>query len=313
MGGLGQVGFGPLYRIDGPPPLAPLFGLLQAAAAPMQGVRIVPDADERGIERWLNGVEVYPYPPDTGNVWDTCAGSGPAMKDFGDDLLHPQFGAFAAYLAETCTSYKVWNQDEFKARAIAAFTAVESSIVAREFMTGDGLPANPHLADGTGTFPNGDTATSFWDGVRILEQAIGETGRLGLIHCSPGLLSAAAAKYGWNYWHDDAGQVIRMISGTPVIADAGYSDGSTPLGHAAATAGQEWIYATGPIDVRRSEIFTTPDNVAQAVDRGSGGATNSRSNSITYRAERYYLIDWDTELHAAVLVDICSDSCASPA
>lgn len=314
MGGVGQIGFGPLHRIDGPPPLAPIYGLLATATAPAQGVRIVPDADERGIERWMNGVEVYPYPPDQGSVFDTCAGSGPVPKGFGDDLEHPQFGAFTAYVAQTCTTYKVWNQDEFKARAVLALTAIESSIVAREFKTGTVLTANPHLGDGTGTFPNGDVATSFWDGMALLEDAIADTGRMGLIHCSPGLLTAAAAKYGWNYWHDVKGGVIRMISGTPVVPDQGYKGGGAPIGHAAPVGGQEWIYATGPVDIRRTEVFVTPENVSQALERGTGGAENTpaRPNSITYRAERYYLIDWDTELHAAVLVDRCLDTCEAP-
>src|SRR5215831_12164946 len=198
MGGAGQVGFGPLYRVDGPPPIPPLYGLLQTASAPAQGVRIVPDVDERGIERWMNGVEVYPYPPDFGNVYDTCSTASPRpTKDFGLALLNPQFGAMTAYLSETCTSYRIWNQEEYKARAVSAFAAVESAIVAKEFMTGTVMTANPHLSDGTGTFPNGDTVTSFSDGVRLLEKAIAATGRQGLIHCSPQILSAAAAKYGW--------------------------------------------------------------------------------------------------------------------
>jgi len=313
VGGAGQVGFGPLYRIDGPPPVAPLYGLLQTASAPAQGVRIVPDTDERGIERWMNGVEVYSYPPDAGSVWDTCSQVSPRpTKDFGGTLPLPQFGAFTAFLAETCTSYRIWDQDAYKARAVTAFAAVESAIVAKEFMTGAVMTANPHLSDGTGTFPNGDTVTSFPDGVRLLEKAIAATGKLGLIHCSPQLLSAAAAKYGWNYWRDSANQCVRMISGTVIVPDSGYGAGSTPTGHVAPTGSQEWIYATGPVDVRRSEIFVNPENVSQALDRGSGGATTGRSNSITYRAERYYLIDWDTELHAAVLVDSCVDTCAHP-
>lgn len=308
-----QVGFGPLHRIDGPPPLAPVYSLLAAAGAPAQGVRIVPDADSRGIERWMNGVEVYGYPPDTGGVWDTCASSAPIDgKGTGAAIAHPQFGAFTAYLNETCTSYKVWNQDEYKSRALSALTAVESSIVAREFKRGTILTANPHLNDGLGTFPNADTATSFWDGIALLEDEIAASGRQGIIHCSPGMISAAAAKSGWNYWHDTAGQVIRMISGTVIIPDAGYTGGGGPIGHASPTSGQEWIYATGPVDIRRSEAFVTPENVSQALERGTGGADTSNPNSITYRAERFYLIDWDTEVQAAVLVDRCLDSCANP-
>src|ERR1700756_1338597 len=109
MGGTGQVGFGPLERIDGPPPVRPLYGLLRAAEAPAAGVRLVVDLDDGpaeitdadavrqiadlgianpGRERWLNGAQVYPYPPDTGDVYDPCAtGSNVTSKGFGSTPL----------------------------------------------------------------------------------------------------------------------------------------------------------------------------------------------------------------------------------
>ncbi len=74
---------------------------------------------------------------------------------------------------------------------------------------------------------------------------------------------------------------------------------------------EEWAYATGPVDIRRSEIFTTPDTLAQALDR-SLGASNSRPNTITYRAERYFAVDWDSALQAAVRIDRCGSTCATP-
>ncbi len=308
------VGFSGLNeRIDGPPPIAPTYGLLQTAAAPAGGVRIVTDVDANGVERWMNGVTVYPYPPDQGDVYDPCAaGSPPETKGFGEEVENPEFGAMTAYLPETCTVFKVPSQDEFKARAVAALTAVQSSIVAREFMNGYKMPSNPHLADGEGDFPNGDDPTDFPNAIALLEAAIAATGRQGLIHMSPELLSSAAARYGWNYWHDAKNEVVRMITGTVIIPDAGYSGGRAPTGHADPGDTQEWIYATGPIDVRQSEIFTMPPRVEQAVDRGTGGATTGRSNSITYRAERYFMVDWDTELQAAVLVDRCQTDCVAP-
>jgi hypothetical protein len=53
-----------------------------------------------------------------------------------------------------------------------------------------------------------------------------------------------------------------------------------------------------------------PDTRAQALDRGVGlGATNGRTNQFTYRAERYFAVDWDTALQAACLIDRCSAVC----
>jgi hypothetical protein len=317
------VGYGPLERVDGPPPIPPLYGLLPAAAAPAAGVRIVTDVSgtpldgavaralegldlpHPGEERWINGVEVYPYPPDLGDVHDPCApGSIATTKGFGSALPRPQFGAMTVWLAETCTASKIWSQDDFKARALLALTAVESAAVARELLTGTRIPVNPHLADGNGEFPNGDAPTSVVNGLALLEDEIAETGRLGLIHCSPGLATLMRERF----TVDNKTGVLRTINGNVIIPDAGYANaGVGPKGHAAGAANQEWMYATGPIDVRRSEMFTLPDTVEEAFDRGLG-ATSGRTNSITYRAERYYLADWDTVLQAAVLIDRCTSS-----
>lgn len=294
-------------RVDGPPPLAPLYGLLQAAATPAAGVRIIPDADARGIERWLNGVQVFAFPTDTGMVFDPCAGGSDfVQKPFGEDGPSPQFAAMTAVVSQTCTTYKVWDHDEWKLRVATKLGAIQGSIVAREFLTGTRFQDMPYLADGEGEFPNGDTATSAIDGLALLEKHIGLTGQQGLVHCSPQVATTLRERFAL----DNKTGVIRTINGTVVIPDFGYSAGSTPLGHAAPTGSEEWMYATGPIDIRQTELFVTPELPSQAVDRGTGGATNGKPNSVTYRAERYFLVIWDTAFQASVLVDRCSSDCA---
>lgn len=301
------VGFAPTWPIDGPPPLAPTYGLLPAAAAPAAGVRIIPDADAEGVERWGNSVEVYPYPADTGHTWSFIAtGSEAGAKLFGDEHDYgdlPQFDSFTAYLPVTCPTWKVPDQDEFKARAIAAFDAVQSSIVAREFINGIRLPENPHLADGNGLFPNADNVTSVKNGIALLENALATTGRQGIIHCTPGVTAIASEKF----LLDNKSGVIRTINGTVVIPDAGYVGAHSPTGHAGATGTEEWIYATGPVDIRRSSIYVNPENVSAAVDRT--GSLVGKPNRVTYRVEREYLVIWDRQFQAAVRIDRCQDSC----
>jgi hypothetical protein len=208
------------------------------------------------------------------------------------------------WLAETCTSFKVWNQAAFIARATLALSAVEGATIAREFMTGSRLPNNHFLQDGAGTFPNGDTVTSVVNGLAILENEIAKSGKFGLIHCTPGAATSMRDRFSI----DDRTGVLRTINGNVVIPDAGYVYGTEPQGHTAPGPTQEWMYATGPIEVRRSSMFTLPETVDEALDRGLG-ATNGKPNSIRYIAERYYLVDWDTEVQAAVLVDRCQTSC----
>lgn len=341
---MGEIGYGPLERVDGPPPLPPMYGLLPAAEATAAGVRIVVDTPngaedvndlsstgetmdeaivrlkrqgslvaEAGRERWLAGVEVYPYPPHEGDLWSECGVSTltSGQKSFGDEdsgFVNPQFAAFTVYVAETCKSYRVWDQAAFTARATAVLTAVESSLVGRQLMAGEAEPLSPHLTDGNGEFPNDDASTNPNNALAILENEIGKTGRMGLVHCSPGYATALRDRF----QVDNRTGVIRTINGTPVLPDYGYANtaNSKPHGHLAPSDTQEWIYATGPIDIRRSEIFTLPETVEEALDRGaSGGATTGRSNTITYRAERYYLVIWDTVLQVGVLTDRCQTGC----
>src|SRR4051812_30944246 len=224
------VGCGPLERVDGPLPLRPLYGLLMAAEAPAAGVTFVPDADGEGVERWMNGVEVFPYPPTNGEAWDANSVGTDRTKSDGDSVSDfPIFGPMVAYVAESCSSYKVWNQAEYQQRAFAAFNAVESGIVAGEFMRGSAITGNPHLADGNGAFPNADAATSIRDGIALLEQEIADSGRMGLIHVSPAVLSSFREPWAI----DKSTGVIRTLNGVVVIPDFGYSHSATPTGHAA--------------------------------------------------------------------------------
>jgi hypothetical protein len=318
---MSNVAYGVPWRIDGPAPVEQSFGLLQAGVSSNEpGVTLIgPDVDADGVERWGNGVSLYPYPPDLGDVYDACApGSFGTTKGFGDTLGNPWFGAMTVWLAETCTSPRVaWagdgGQQAFKARAQVALGAVEGAAIAYEFMTGLRMPSNPHLCDGLGTVYS--TPTSVVNGIALLENYIAATsGKLGIIHCTPGAASVMGT-----FRIDNKAGYIRTINGTIVIPDFGYAaalaDGNAyPAGYAAPTGSQEWMFATGPINIRRSELLTYPDNVIEALDRGTpGSATNNNPNSITYRAERYYAVTADFVVQAAVLVDRCYWGCNSAA
>lgn len=341
-----SVGFGPSWRIDGPPPLPPLYGLVQSAERPLAApVRIIVDIDnvsydvndlaremsmeadqaiatlkaegklpaQAGAERWINGAQVYSYPPDLADVFDACDGgsSAAATKGFGEDVELPEFVAMTVWLAETCTTRSVWDEASFRARASMVLAAVEGAGVAREFLSGRMMPLNPHLSDGNGTFPNEDDVTSPPNGLALLEQEIAKSGRQGLIHCSP-MMATAMVQRGFAL--DNKSGVIRTINGNVVVPDFGYVFGATPVGRTDPVDGstQEWMYASGPVDIRRSEAFTTPDTYAEALDKGTpDSASNGRPNTVTYIAERYYLVDWDTEVQAAVLVDRCQNDCVA--
>ena len=301
MGGAGQPGYGPLWRIDGPPPIPPRYGLLPAANSPSAGVRVVPDVDPGGRERWINGVEVYPYPPDCPLTFDACAPASEAYgKEEGTNPTPPQFSAITLYQPVHCTSRGVGDQRAYTARAVQALEAKQTAALETELLTGAALSfANPHLADGNGTFPYDDNITSPINGIALLEAEIAESCIMGLIHVSPQM--AAFLRDRWVL--DDRDGVLRTINGNVVIPGFGYVLGATPAGHTEAleAENQEWIYASGPVDIRLSAVFVVPENVSEAVDRST--------NDVIYRAERYALVTWDTVVQAAVLVDRCRTTC----
>lgn len=287
-----QASLGPLQWIDGPYPVIRPYRLLDVAT-------IVPDLDPH----WRAGAQVYSYPPDLAHTWNPCPdGSSQqgATKMEGGIIPIPVFNAFTVYLAESCGSRGVGAipnveeaQARFVARAEAVFAAVEAQAVELEFSQGLSLPGNPFLADGEGTPLAGGAAVGPVEALCLLEDAIAETGRGGVIHATPGTVTAWEST---GFTLDKSGSVLyTRACGTPVVVGTGYL-GADPQGQAEAADGQAWAYATGPVQIRRAPtIEILPARIEQALDR--------ETNLITYRAERDYLVDWDTVLQAEVLID----------
>jgi hypothetical protein len=299
-----QIGCAPTWPIDGPVPQPRPFGIYSVA-------RVIDDVDEGDVERWGNGVEVYPYPSGPAQVWEPFAnGSDLVEKTIADGVDLPKFGVFNVILGERCNSAGIFGrdlsneeaQDRFVARASAAIDAVEAAAIEKEFMGGDVLGSQPHLANGDADILT-VSATNVVNGLGLLENAIGETGKAGVIHCSPALIIALTDRAFLRVV--DRGTAgapqLQTYNGTPVVAGAGYIGVSTPDGESAATGSQEWIYATGPIEVRRSRPIVLPGDLSEALIRGT--------NTVEYRVERYVVVDWDVELQATALVDRCQAAC----
>lgn len=282
-------GYGPWLPVDGPAPVAPRYGLLAAAT-------IIEGEDER----WANGVEVWPFPPDTVHGQDPCgAGGSSLVKVTGGVVAKPKFGAFTAYLAATCNARGIATNDEFRARAKAAVTAVEGAAPEAQLASGTYIQSpNPFLTDLNLVEPLGLTSTSPANALAVLENLIGATQRGGLIHCDP------ATAIAWDANHlltEPAATGPRYTKrGTPVAIGDGYI-GAHPLGHSAPSACEGWAFATGPVQIRRSIDVTIYGDLAANLDRVN--------NVITFRAERDYLVSWDAVLQAGVLVDRNKTGC----
>lgn len=275
-----SVTFGPPIILAGPLPQPLSFGLFSAAT-------LVGEASER----WGNGANVRPYPPGPASTFDPCSSGTFRDKDIPEQPDGAFFQAFGVYLADQCAGRGIGTDEALTGRARAAFAAVEQYAVEQEFASGTLMPANPYLADGNADVLAAGAAVGLVEALALLELEIGDTGKAGIIHADRGIVA------GWSSLGAlrVAGQRLETFNGTPVASGGGYR-GVAPDGEAAPSSDQGWAFATGPVEIRRSdEIEILPGSIAEALDR--------TTNLITYLAERNYLVDWDTQLQAAVLAD----------
>jgi len=273
---------GPPLALDGPLPVAPAFGLLSVATI------LPPGSDRFGV-----GAQVWPYPPGLPTTWDPCSAGTFRTKADGEGWDLPTFQSFTAYLPITCSSMTA-HSPGFEDRVRLAFAATESYAVARELARGSAAPLNPFLADANLTILAGGAAVTPDVGLSYLEDAIGATGRGGMILTTPAVGAALNGSGGYGL-EVRSGRLVTSANNTPVALDGGFI-GTSPSLHIALGTGEAWAFATGPIQVRRSaDIEIVPGDIREATDRSA--------NEVTFRAERSYLVTWDTALQAGVLID----------
>lgn len=197
------VAVGPARNLDGPLPVAPEYRLLS-----------VPGVLEAGDSEWLNGVNIWGYPCDTPSLWEPC--SEGTFRTKADDSTSPQprFDSFVAYLPISCSTIS-GDPQEFARRAEAVLDATLSFAVEEALSQGVVGSSNPFFGDTNLTQLGGGTLTA-QVGINYLENAIGATGRGGMIHATPGTISA------WNFSNLlTEGEVLRTANGTPVVSGGG--------------------------------------------------------------------------------------------
>lgn len=271
---------GPQFWLNGPVPTPPPFSLLATA-------QILTDVDPH----WQNGVALWPYPADTPSGQAACGVGTFRAKEAGDAVPLPAFDPIVVYLPENCTAASIGTrQEEYRARAEAVLNGTASFAVERQLVTGESEPGNPYLGDSNVDKLNGGATVDGQAGLALLEDALGRTGRQGLIHATPSIVSA------WDsagFTLVESGGILRTRRGTPIAVGDGYID-MAPDGEDLDDSIQ-YAWVTGPVIVLKSEVYMTPDNVKEALDRSD--------NTITYRAEQNFVVGWDTVLQAAVRID----------
>lgn len=270
-----------LPRLDlgpAPRPTAPPYSLLNTP-----GVVV-----ERGSGRWLNGINLIGYPDETPTLWEDSSEGTFRAKGEGDALPAATFDSFVAYLPVTCSAVGWASMQE------EAQTVLEATLSwGVEFALSQGIFGlnNPYLGDANVTILGG-AAVAPRVGLAYLEDAIGESGRQGMIHATPSTI----AYLGFEALKTD-GNIVTP-NGTVVVSGGGYiwqseDAGTGPDGGDPPPAGQSYMFASGPVEVRLGTVDI--QDIRTALDRSD--------NTVTFRAEIPVLVYWDTAVQYAVLVD----------
>lgn len=238
-------------EIDINPPVRPVTrerGTLLAAAAIIPDEAFVRDGDER---RWPYGVTWLPW--GTGNI-STDASDCDVVYDMvarelPDVVIQP---AFLLYDALTCSTLGP-SIDLLAERVFANLDVYASAAFAAELETatqsgGVGLVGNATYTPAVASA----SAVSLRVGFSNLEDHLADVlhGALGVIHLTPGLLTLALAD---SLIEFRDGQ-YRTATGHAVVGDAGHDGTAAPHGRGGASAGEKWVYATGPVLYREGDI-----------------------------------------------------------
>jgi hypothetical protein len=269
---------GPALSLNGPLPRRPRHSLLET-----EGVLVDEDAT-----RVLNGVNVWGYPTGCSSLWEPCSDGTFRSKGSDSDMPLPRFDSFVVYRPLTCSTISVGDPEEFAARASVTLDATLSAGIEEALSIGVEQSSNPFFGDGNVDDLTSGTAVSAGVALSMLEDAIGDTCRRGMIHATPGVISALQAfPVG-----GEADSRLITANGTPVVSGSGYIGADTPfLPNPGST--ESYMFATGPVEVHLGPLVL--GDIRDSLDRSD--------NTVTFRAERYVLALWDTALQAAALVD----------
>lgn len=266
-------------RIDGPQPQERMHSLLT-----VPNVLI-----SEGDAHWKSGVSVWGYPEEVPELWEGCSEGTFRTKDEGSAAPQGSFTSFVMYVPIFCSALGIGDPNAFAERAARVLRATQAFAVERALARGVMGLNNPYLGDTN--LVSLATGTTAQVAIGYLDNAIADTGRQGMIHITP----AVAAMAGDALVTGAPGDPIYTVAGTPVAVGSGYV-GTDPDALASPDANSDWVFATGPVQVRIEDAVTlVPEGVAEAVDRSV--------NDVVYRAEKVAVVSWDTALQVGVLAD----------
>lgn len=273
--------------VSPPPASVPLHSLIRSATTNLDG--------EEGWERGLA------YLPEAVGGYLALPGCSSALLDH--ELALPpvvQYVPWELQVEEPCHTTFAYDEAAVTARLARVTDAIESYAIARELMTGElakaddaaggDMGVNLYLAKNP-TVLGGGAAVSPARAIGLLEEAVGDAlhGQQATIH-----VPRVARPYLWSTGTQQQGYLFLTSIGSLLISDAGYAN--TPPDGEQPAAGVGWIYATGPTVVRRSTLTMYAQEAGQVID--------TRTNSITRRANKRVAAHFDTRAQFAVPVTL---------
>ena len=248
------------------------FGLFSVAALP----------DDGG--RWQLGVE---YEPLTGQPADLRASQ--CVDDYiGFDLNIPEIGLVDGIPFVVVGSYACNSAsrplEEAEERARLALIGGEERAVEQAVMT---------AAAGNAPTLQGAIDLTAGGPVSMTEAFARFEGALGINHHSAGVIhmprKLASYAYRDSLMFREGGR-LETVLGTAVAAGAGYElNNMGPTGQFTAPS-QPFLYATGPVTIRRGEIWVQPDESKYL---------NRDDNEVVILAQRDYLVTFAGPVYAA--------------
>jgi hypothetical protein len=244
---------------------------------------------------WEKGLIYAPETPGSYRALSHCTAQ--TVDHTRDRVENVDYQPWELQVEDPCLTTFGYNRQERSERLQRAMAATESYAIARELMRGELAQADA-AAGGTGEAANNylakaptvlsATPLSHRRGIGELEEAAAELlkGQQTFLHVSPSALPQFA-------WLTKTGPMLYPYRDSVIVSDAGYSR-HAPDGEVAAD-GVAWLYATGPVVVRRSMIFEDPPD-AQIID--------TATNTVIRRISRVVAATFDPTAHLAVPITL---------
>lgn len=206
-------------------------------------------------DRWLGGVTWTPTECLDLLLTDVEVCNRVDLTDNPRDCVAPitqsAFNVYDAFQGSTLEYTREEIEEEITYRMPTLVSAAfATELISGATSGGRGLADDAHAP----TEAAFGTVLPVWQALAALESDLARTigGAQGVIHLPPGMLAQGVTEYGFRL---ENGQYETPL-GHKVVADAGYVDAAAPNGQVASGAGEDWVYASGPVEYQMTEPMT---------------------------------------------------------